>query len=262
MKRSTSIAMTIAWGALVAFGVSAEAQTARSRAKAPELHVMMDLDRQSGLEQIFKSTVEKPIPANQLCPGRRWGDKMKTQVFAKFELVDGKSGKRSTMFEQNIGTNLATYWVYDIREVRHINRDEYIDLVFYAGDDTSDETVLLLRKQDHYKAIYAGNTGLRRNSSGAAIGETRLGNNRSTRWDAERELFVGEGIAWTTGDCIPFRKTPDNKGEMIFPLFGNNLVELLETQGDWQKIKMDGEEGWVEGRLISKTSPTKVFYLK
>jgi hypothetical protein len=262
MKRSTSIAAAIALGALLTLGLSAQAQTSRSRVKPPELHVMMDLDRQSGLEQIFKSTLEKPMSANQVCLGRRWGEKMKQQVFVKFELVDGKSGKRSTMFEQNIGTNLATYWVYDIREVRHINQDGSVDLVFYAGDDTSDETVLLLRKQDHYKAIYAGNTGLRRNRAGAAIGETRLGDNKSTRWDPQQEVFVGEGIAWTTGDCIPFRRTPDSKGEMIFPLFGNNLVELLETQGDWQKIKLDGEEGWVERRSLSRTSPTKVFSLK
>jgi Bacterial SH3 domain len=262
MKRSTATAMTIALVTLVALGVSAEAQTTRSRVKPPELHLMMDLDRQSGLEQIFKSTLEKPMPANQVCPGRRWGEKMKTQVFVKFDLVEGKSGKRSTMFEHNIGTNLATYWVYDIREVRNINRDEYVDLVFYNGDDTSDETVLLLRKQDHYKAIYAGNTGLGRDRAGAAIGEIKLGNNKFTRWDAQREVFVGEGVAWTTGDCIPFRKTPDSKAEMIFPLFGNNLVELVETQGDWQKIRMDGQEGWVEGRSLSTTSPTKVFYLK
>ncbi|NJM45767.1 MAG: SH3 domain-containing protein [Alkalinema sp. RU_4_3] len=259
MKRLTAAA-TIVLGILVALGVAAEAQQERSWAKAPELQMMMNLDRQAGLEQIFKSTLEKPMA--QSCPDRRGGEKMKTQVFVKFDLVDGKSRKRSLLFEHSIGTNLATYWVYDIREVRNINRDEYVDLVFYAGDDTSDETVLLLRKKDHYKAIYAGNSGFSRDRAGSALGETRLGNNKFTRWDAQQELLVGEGVAWTNGDCIPFRKTPDDKGEMIFPLYENNLVELLETKGSWQKIRMDGQEGWVEGRLLSRTSPTKLFYLK
>jgi hypothetical protein len=262
MKRSTSLVTTIALGALVALGVSAEAQTERSRAKPPELHMMMDLDGEPGLEQVFKSTVERPVLKNQVCPGRPWSDKVKTDVFAKFDLVDGKEGKRSTLFEYKIGTNLATYWVYKIREVRHINRDGFVDLVFYTGDDTSDETVLLLRKKDHYKAIYGGSTGLRREPLGLALGEVHLSNKAFSRWDAEKEVFVGEGLAWTIGDCTPLRKTPDRKGEIIFSVFENNLVELLETKGDWQKVKMDGLEGWLEGRSLSKTSPTKVFYLK
>ncbi len=49
---------------------------------------------------------------------------------------------------------------------------------------------------------------------------------------------------------------------MIFSLLRNNLVELLETQGAWQKIRMDGAEGWVESRSLSTTSPTKTFSLK
>jgi hypothetical protein len=258
MKRSISIATTIALATLL--GVAAQAQTERSRVKPPELHVMMDLDGDPELEQVFKSTVERPVPKNQVCPGRAWSDKVKTDVFAKFDLVDGK--ERSTLFEYKIGTNLATYWVYKIREVRHINRDGFVDLVFYTGDDTSDETVLLLRKKDHYKAIYGGSTGLRREPLGLALGEVRFSNKAFSRWDAEKEVFVGEGLAWTIGDCTPLRKTPDRKGEIIFSVFENNLVELLETKGDWQRVNMDGLEGWVEGRSLSMTSPTKVFYVK
>jgi hypothetical protein len=263
MKRSTSIATTIALGALVALGLSAEARTERSRFKPPELHMTMDLDGEPGLEQVFQSTIEKPIPKHdQVCPGRDLSDKVKTDVFVKFDLVEGKEGKKSTLFEYKIGTNLATYWIYKIREVRHINRDGFVDLVFYTGDDTSDETVLLLRKKDHYKAIYAGSTGLRQSPLGLALGEVSLSKKSFSQWDAEKEVFVGEGIAWTIGNCTPLRKTPDRKGEITFSIFENNLVELLETKGDWQKVRMEGEEGWVEARSLSMTSPTKVFYVK
>ncbi len=261
------VPVSLVLASLVAIALPAQAdpipeRPERSYVKAPELHLMMDLDRKVGLEKVFKSQIERPITPDKICPIRIRSEQVKRDVFVQFHIEPGDGGKRSLLFEQNIGTNLATYWVSEIREVRHINNDGISDLVYYAGDDTSDETVLLLRREGSIKAIYAGVKGLQRLKPSNHIGEITLGNNKSTRWDRDREVFQGDGLAWTTDNCIPLRKTPDNKGEIIFSIYENNIVELLEKKGDWQKISMDGTIGWVESRYLSNTSPTKVFSIK
>jgi hypothetical protein len=252
---------------LVAIALPAQAdpipeRPERSYVKAPELHLVMDLNReQPGLEKVFKSQVERPI-AIKACPDRLWTNKLKRDVIAKFQIEPANGGKQSTFFEYRIGTNLAVYWIAHLSEVRHINNDGIIDLVFYAGDDTSDETVLLLRRADSVKAVYAGSQGLSRRKRPSNVGEIDLGNGKTSKWDPDREVFQGDGVAWTTDNCVPLHKTPDNEGEIVFSIYENNIVELLEKKGDWQKINTDGAIGWVESRYLSNTSPTKIFPIK
>jgi hypothetical protein len=239
----------------------AQSQAARPKTTAPELHLAMDLiPDQSGLEQIFKTQTDRA--PGKACPGRPGGNKITKEVFVNFQLATANSNKRSTLFEYKTGNNLATYWVNYIREVRHLNRDGNTDLVFYAGDDTSDEIVLLLMQPNQVKAVYAGSTGHSRESRTDTIGEIVRNGKQLSRWDPEREVFVGDGIAWTVESCVPIRKTPDAKGEILLSLSEHQVVMLSEQQGKWQKIAWeDGTEGWVETRQISKTSPTRIFSL-
>lgn len=238
----------------------AQSQSTRPNPNKPELQLSMDLDRQApGLEQIFKTQTDRPAP--KTCPGRPSGNKITKEVWVNFQLV--RDGKRSTLFEHNIGNNLATYWVHHISEVRHLNNDGNVDLVFYQGDDTSDETVLLLMKSDHVKAVYAGIQGLSRERRPDTVGSISQNGKVISRWDPDREVFVGDGIAWTIDSCVPIRKTPDAKGEIIRSLSEHEVVQLMSKQGNWQKVAWEGgEEGWIESRQLSPVSPTKIFPLK
>jgi hypothetical protein len=238
----------------------AQSQATRPKPGSPELQLTMDLDRQAtGLEQVFKTQTDRA--PGKSCPGRPSGEKITKEVWVNFQLA--REGKRSTLFEHKIGNNLATYWVHHISEVRHFNRDGNVDLVFYQGDDTSDETVLLLMKGDHVKAVYAGVQELSREYRPDMVGSIIQNGKFLSRWDPDREVFVGDGIAWTVGSCIPLRKTPDAKGEIIRSLSENEVVQLVSKQGNWQKVNWGGgDEGWIESRQLANVSPTKTFPLK
>lgn len=254
------ISLSLLAGSLLV-GALAQSQTTRSTPKTPELQLSMDLDRQTpGLEQIFKTQTERPANPKP-CLGRPLGDKIKKDILVSFQLVKGS--KRSLIFEHKIGTNLATYWVHHISEVRHLNRDGNVDLVFYQGDDTSDETVLLLMRPNQVKAIYAGVNGLSRDLRPDTIGSITRNGQQVSRWDPDREVFVGNGIAWTTDSCVPLRKTPDANGEIIKALWEHEVVQLISKQGNWQKVSWEGDDaGWIDSRQLSITSPTKIFTLK
>jgi hypothetical protein len=48
------------------------------------------------------------------------------------------------------GSSEASYWVYALISGGDINGDGRTDLVFYSGDDESDETVTLINRGDRF----------------------------------------------------------------------------------------------------------------
>jgi hypothetical protein len=114
------------------------------------------------------------------------------------------------------------------------------------------------------KAVYPGveGVGVRRSAVDAKIGEM-VGEQgeKLSRWDAEREIFVGNGIAWVTKHCAPVRQTPDAKGTVVTTPWEHEVVMLLpERQGEWQKVKYHNNDvGWMNRNHLSLTSPTRVF---
>ncbi len=246
------------------FGASTSAQSPKPKPTAPEVVLMMNLDRQPGLEQITQTRIDRPAPApTGQCQPPTGRPKVTKDIFEQFYLSAPNRPQRSLMFEYRTGTNLATYWVNAIQQVRRLNRDETTDLVFYAGDDTSEETVLLLIKPDQVKAVYAGIRGFSRASAKSDKGELfdDQGNQLST-WDPEREVFTGNGIAWTKDRCVPLRRSANATGEVIYLLSANEVVKLLPSEGNWQKVNFDGTEGWIDRAQLSTQSPTKIFPLK
>lgn len=53
-------------------------------------------------------------------------------------------------FRYKYGTDDVNYWVYALRQIRDVNHDGKKDLLFYTGDDTSDETVVVVTKGNRY----------------------------------------------------------------------------------------------------------------
>jgi hypothetical protein len=278
------------------FAIAPSTIAQRSTPSSPELVLMMDLDRDSpGLEKIYKTRFERPIADKDKCPARPRSERVTKNIYVNFQLE--RQGKRVTLFEYKIGNNLSTYWVDGFSEVRYLNQDGSLDFVFYTGDDTSSETVLLVMKPDRVKAIYAGVRDLDRWSRVYDLGVLYQDGKPVSVWDPEREVFEGKGIAWTVGDCVALRKTPDPKGEVMQSLGNHEVVNLIaeperspepRRSGDrvrldlnttftssnilitslqargvsWQKISWNGKVGWVDRSDISYTSPTQIFQLK
>jgi hypothetical protein len=61
------------------------------------------------------------------------------------------TGRRiPSFFKYQYGTDESSYWVYAVISAGDINRDGRTDLVFYSGDDTSDETITLISKGNRF----------------------------------------------------------------------------------------------------------------
>jgi hypothetical protein len=67
-----------------------------------------------------------------------------------FDLKAGNGRVIKSFFKYNYGTEEAVYWVYALIPCR-FNSDARIDLLFYSGDDTSDETIILENKGNSFR---------------------------------------------------------------------------------------------------------------
>lgn len=69
-----------------------------------------------------------------------------------FDLKTSRGLSIKSLFTYNYGTaeTGGSYWVYALIPVGDVNKDRKLDLMFYAGDDTSDETVILLNQGNRF----------------------------------------------------------------------------------------------------------------
>lgn len=69
-----------------------------------------------------------------------------------FDLVTTRGRKIQSFFTYYYGTaeQGGSYWVYALMPAGDINGDGLNDLIFYSGDDTSDETVTLINRRNRF----------------------------------------------------------------------------------------------------------------
>ena len=67
-----------------------------------------------------------------------------------FDIKTGKGRTLKSFFKYDYGTDEASYWVYALVPCS-VNGDGRTDLLFYSGDDTSDETVILVNRGNVFK---------------------------------------------------------------------------------------------------------------
>ncbi len=62
----------------------------------------------------------------------------------------------------------------------------------------------------------------------------------------------------------PQRSTPSDASEMVNQLLFGELVELLDQQKQWRRVRsfVDGYEGWVDAKMLERCSLEKEAYLK
>ena len=74
------------------------------------------------------------------------------QNWITFDLTTSKGRKIKSFFKYKYGTaeQGGSYWVYRLKSAGDINKDGKTDLIFYTGDDTSDETVWLANNGNRF----------------------------------------------------------------------------------------------------------------
>lgn len=82
----------------------------------------------------------------------RFGRRIKEIHWIALDLTTSRGAKFPSFFKFDYGTNLADYWVYALIPCS-VNRDQRTDLVFYTGDDESDETVTFMNRNGKFVVV-------------------------------------------------------------------------------------------------------------
>lgn len=67
-----------------------------------------------------------------------------------FDLATSKGVRITEFFKYNYGSDESAYWVYALKAAGDFDKDGKTDLVFYSGDDTSDETIILANRTNRF----------------------------------------------------------------------------------------------------------------
>ncbi len=89
------------------------------------------------------TVISKPAKKRSLTP-------FDSKNWIAFDLTTSKGLKIKSFFKYRYGTGEADYWVYVLKSAGDLNIDGKTDLVFYVGDDTSDETIWLTNKSKRF----------------------------------------------------------------------------------------------------------------
>jgi hypothetical protein len=115
--------------------------------------IKIDVDRDGKPDTIQPRTYK-------ITARRAKGKKLKksdVRHWIAFDLSTSKGLRIPSFFKYNYGSDEAGYWVYALKSAGDVNKDGNTDLIFYSGDDTSDETVILANKINRF-TVYTRKT--------------------------------------------------------------------------------------------------------
>lgn len=70
---------------------------------------------------------------------------------------------------------------------------------------------------------------------------------------ADENKIVGEG---TINDGVNFRKEPSTSSEILSTLTENSKITITGSQGEWYKVLVGEQEGWVVARCVDRVTAT------
>jgi hypothetical protein len=182
--------------------------------------------------------------------------------FVRYTMYADRQKNGKVIFEQDYGSTIADYWVHRLEIGRDINRDKRKDLVFYMGDDTSEETIYLLQQAQGFKAISIGGSDLPGSTIDSQRSLVNFDKKVLAKWDTETEVWIGNSVGWVIGDCVAIRAQPDIQSKIISLGFDRSLFKADRSQsvGDWISIVTDqGTSGWISKKHFSFSTPVRWF---
>ena len=109
--------------------------------------ILLDIDQDGTPDEITARvyrirTIRKP---------RRGGRaKLGEAHWIAFDMKTGRGRMQRSFFRYQYGSERADYWVYALVPC-DVNKDGQTDLIFYSGDDTSEETIVLLNHHGRFR---------------------------------------------------------------------------------------------------------------
>ena len=143
------IFLVIIFGAILNISIKAQTITDADRKGFDELsQIKIDVDGDGKLDTIQPRTYQ----TKKRVPKWKYLRKRDIKNWITFDLITAKGSKTNSFFKYNYGTaeQGGSYWVYALVPAGDINRDKRTDLLFYSGDDTSDETITLISKGNRF----------------------------------------------------------------------------------------------------------------
>ena len=108
--------------------------------------ILIDIDGDSKPDTIMPRVYT--VKSSRDAPGRG-STGARESHWITFDLKTSRGRTLKSLFRYEYGTDEADYWVYALVPCE-ANRDGRIDLLFYSGDDTSDERVVLLNRRGRF----------------------------------------------------------------------------------------------------------------
>jgi hypothetical protein len=185
-----------------------------------------------------------------------------TEHWITFDLVRTSTQPGRTVFEYRYGDEHADYWVWALIPAGDLDGNGQIDLVFYSGDDTTDETVILLQN---------GST-FRRCSTGSILGDYNFDSSYNVttlesydidtqtviparivgRWNGAKVWFEGTDLYWIHRQQLALRAEPHNSAKLIQWLGRDDAVinrvrrGKAVKRGGWLEVETTFGRGWVQ----------------
>lgn len=179
--------------------------------------------------------------------------------------------KQDTMliFDHLYGTDEWNYWAHEVKKFTDINKDGLIDLLYYEGDDVSEETVVIINKKKYFKAIYLGDV---------EVGEFyRVENLKIVSdfpdnslkelayWDNKKENFVGVKIRWLKNKNVSCKEQHYKESKTLKVINPRDMLFIMDfwqgkkKKDKWYKVCSFDICGWIPEEFLSESPPSKIF---
>ena len=204
-----------------------------------------------------------------------WDDQGKrrrgTEHWIAFDLVRTATLKRQTIFEYRYGDERGDdYWVWALIPAGDVDGNGQVDLVFYSGDDTTDETVILLQRGSTFRSCSTGSILSEYNFDSSYNITTLKSYNVDTqtviparivaRWNGAKGRFEGTNLYWIHRERLALRAKPNNSAKVVLWLSRDDAVIDLERgrksakQASWIEVETSFGRGWVQRSGLATNS--------
>jgi hypothetical protein len=259
MIKSFGIALIIGFSSISCLPALASTKTNLELPKS-ETVINEDIDNNGKPDRIVASYFIRPVlvpkydsNACQTLSGK----------FVRYTLYADGQQTGKVILEQSYGTSLASYWIHKLTLDKDLDGDGQKELLFYMGDDTSQESIYLFVKPDGIKTVYLGVTDL----PGASLNENFdlqfFRRKAFAQWNRAEKLWKSQDKrhVWTLGDCVEIRERPDARSNIVSMVSKHEVLTVFQspTNNGWIGVEFPyRKKGWIKAKNTSFTTPVRM----